>query len=59
MGGALACAVPKGNHASVGMGGDIGVHFAIPYVTCSFPISGPVGGENLQRVAMFMGISLG
>ena len=35
------------------------MHLAVPYVTCSFPISGPIGRENLQRVAVAMGVALG
>lgn len=59
LGGAFARTVPKGNDAALGKGRDVGMHLAIPYVTCSFPISGPLGGKNLQRVAMTMGIALG
>ena len=48
LGGALAVSVPKGDNASLGKDRDVGMHLAVPYVTCSFPISGPIGGENLQ-----------
>lgn len=58
MGGAFARTVPKGNDAALGKGRDVGMHLAVPYVTCSFPISGPIGGENLQRVAELAGITL-
>ena len=59
LGGAFARTVPKGNDAALGKGRDVGMHLAVPYVTCSFPISGPIGGENLQRVAVAMGVALG
>lgn len=57
--GAFARTVPKGNDAALGKGRDVGMHLAVPNVTCSFPISGPISRENLQRVAMTMGIALG
>lgn len=59
LGGAFARTVPKGNDAALGKGRDVGMHLAVPNVTCSFPISGPISRENLQRVAMTMGIALG
>ena len=59
LGGAFAVSVPKGDNASLGKGRDVGMHLAVPYVTCSFPISGPIGRENLQRVAVAMGVALG
>lgn len=59
LGGALALPIPKGDNASLGKGRDVGMHLAVPYVTCSFPISGQISRENLQRVAMTMGIELG
>lgn len=59
LGGALALPIPKGDNASLGKGRDVGMHLAVPCVTCSFPISGPIGRENLQRVAVAMGVALG
>lgn len=59
LGGAFAVSVPKSDNASLGKGRDVGMHLAVPYVTCSFPISGPIGRENLQRVAVAMGVALG
>lgn len=35
------------------------MHLAVPYVTCSFSILGPVGRENLKGIAMLMRVALG
>lgn len=48
LGGAFARTVPKGNDAALGKGRDVGMHLAVPNVTCSFPISSDIPEMSWQ-----------